>query len=136
MGKPTGFLEWQRVPLPRRDRRERVRDSREIYLPRAEEESRRQAGRCMDCGVPFCQSRCPLGNVIPDWNHLVYRLIEDHVRLTGSPLGNRLLDNWETMVGHFVKVMPLEYKRVLAERRRGRRTIEPPRLTVINGAGG
>ncbi len=65
---------------------------------------------------------------------LVYGLIEDHVRATGSPLGNRLLDNWEMMVRHFVKVMPLEYKRVLAERRRARRvSTGHPRLTVLPG---
>ena len=51
----------------------------------------------------------------------VYALIEDHVRATGSPLGNRILDSWEMMVGHFVKVLPLDYKRVLAERRAARR---------------
>ncbi len=72
MGKPTGFLEWQRVAIPKRDKRERIGDWREILLPRAPEESRHQAGRCMDCGVPFCQAKCPLGNLIPDWNHLVW----------------------------------------------------------------
>jgi glutamate synthase (NADPH/NADH) small chain len=73
MGKPTGFLEWDRAPLPKRDKRDRIRDWREILLPRALDESRQQAGRCMDCGVPFCQNKCPLGNLIPDWNHLVYK---------------------------------------------------------------
>ncbi len=72
MGKPTGFLEWQRVAIPKRDKRERIGDWREILLPRAPDESRHQAGRCMDCGVPFCQAKCPLGNLIPDWNHLVW----------------------------------------------------------------
>ena len=72
MGKPTGFLEWQRVPIPKRDKRERIGDWREILLPRAPDESRHQAGRCMDCGVPFCQNKCPLGNLVPDWNHLVW----------------------------------------------------------------
>jgi glutamate synthase (NADPH) small chain len=72
MGKPTGFLEWQRVAIPKRDKRERIGDWREILLPRAADESRHQAGRCMDCGVPFCQAKCPLGNLIPDWNHLVW----------------------------------------------------------------
>jgi glutamate synthase (NADPH/NADH) large chain len=69
---------------------------------------------------------------------LVYGLIEDHVHATGSPLGNRILDNWEMMVGHFIKVMPLEYKRVLAERRRRRASTGPgqPRLAVIPGGGG
>jgi glutamate synthase (NADPH) large chain len=52
---------------------------------------------------------------------LLYALIEDHVRATGSPLANRILDNWEMMVGHFVKVLPLDYKRVLAERRAARK---------------
>jgi glutamate synthase (NADPH/NADH) small chain len=73
MGKPTGFLEAPRVSPARRDRRERLRDWNEVYLPQAEELTRQQAGRCMDCGVPFCQSGCPLTNIIPDWNDLVYR---------------------------------------------------------------
>jgi glutamate synthase (NADPH) small chain len=73
MGKPTGFLEAPRVAPARRDKRERIRDWNEVYLPQAEELTRQQAGRCMDCGVPFCQSGCPLGNIIPDWNDLVYR---------------------------------------------------------------
>ncbi|HUS63285.1 MAG TPA: glutamate synthase large subunit [Kofleriaceae bacterium] len=65
---------------------------------------------------------------------LVYGLIEEHVRTTGSPLGNRILDNWESMVGHFVKVMPLDYKRVLAERKAARRPItRPPRLALVPG---
>jgi glutamate synthase (NADPH/NADH) small chain len=72
MGKTTGFIEWQRVAIPKRDKRERIGDWQEILLPRAPDESRHQAGRCMDCGVPFCQSKCPLGNLIPDWNHLVW----------------------------------------------------------------
>ena len=73
MGKTTGFLEAPRISPARRDRRERIRDWREVYLPQAEELTRQQAGRCMDCGVPFCQSGCPLGNIIPDWNDLIYR---------------------------------------------------------------
>jgi glutamate synthase (NADPH/NADH) large chain len=60
---------------------------------------------------------------------MVYGMIESHVRHTGSPLGNRILDNWELMVPHFVKVMPIEYKRVLAERRAARRG--PPKLSVV-----
>jgi glutamate synthase (NADPH/NADH) small chain len=73
MGKPTGFTEWSRVPAPKRDKRERLQDSREFVLPLAPEEAKRQAGRCMDCGVPFCQQGCPLGNPIPDFNDAVYR---------------------------------------------------------------
>jgi len=65
---------------------------------------------------------------------LLYALIEDHVRATASPLGNRILDNWEMMLGHFVKVLPLDYKRVLAERRAQRRaTTARPRLAIVPG---
>ena len=73
MGKVTGFMEFGRARLARRAVDERVRDWREVYRPIPAEPLRQQAARCMDCGVPFCQSGCPLGNVIPDWNDLVYR---------------------------------------------------------------
>jgi glutamate synthase (NADPH/NADH) small chain len=73
MGKPTGFQEWTRVPAPKRDKAERLGDSRELVLPLPPEEAKRQAGRCMDCGVPFCQQGCPLGNPIPDFNDAVWR---------------------------------------------------------------
>jgi len=66
---------------------------------------------------------------------LVYGMIEDHVRYTGSPLGNRILDNWDGMIPHFVKVMPVDYKRVLDARREARRARTPTgqRLTVLPG---
>ncbi len=73
MGKVTGFLEIQRKKPPARPVAERVRDWKEVYLPYPEDELRKQAARCMDCGVPFCHQGCPLGNLIPDWNDLVYR---------------------------------------------------------------
>jgi glutamate synthase (NADPH/NADH) small chain len=73
MGKPTGFLEHAREPIPHRPVEERVRDWREVQADFSEEQARTQGARCMDCGVPFCNSGCPLGNVIPDWNDLVYR---------------------------------------------------------------
>jgi glutamate synthase (NADPH/NADH) small chain len=73
MGKPTGFMEWSRVPAPKRAKDERLGDSREFSLPLAPDESKRQAGRCMDCGVPVCHQGCPLGNLIPDFNDAVYR---------------------------------------------------------------
>ncbi|MCY1044395.1 glutamate synthase subunit beta [Corallococcus sp. bb12-1] len=73
MGKPTGFVEWPRVHAPKREKAERLEDWRELHLPLAAEESKRQAGRCMDCGVPFCHQGCPLGNLIPDFNDAVYR---------------------------------------------------------------
>ena len=73
MGKPTGFFEFARRVAPRRPVDERLRDWKEVYLPIADETLRRQGARCMDCGVPFCHQGCPLGNLIPDWNDLVYR---------------------------------------------------------------
>ncbi len=73
MGKPTGFKEIARETRPRREVNLRVSDWQEIYLPLSEEKLRNQGARCMDCGVPFCNHGCPLGNQIPDWNDLVYR---------------------------------------------------------------
>ncbi len=72
MGSTSGFKEFERVPMPRRDQRERLNDWREIYLKWDESAARRQAARCMDCGVPFCNDGCPLGNLIPEFNDLVY----------------------------------------------------------------
>jgi glutamate synthase (NADPH/NADH) small chain len=75
MGKPTGFLEYTRQGPPRRPVDQRVRDWNEVYweekfpMVRVQE----QGARCMDCGIPFCHQGCPLGNMIPDWNDLVYR---------------------------------------------------------------
>src|SRR6202044_1725654 len=72
MGKVTGFLEIQREQMTRRKPEERVRDWFEIYDPFPEEKQREQGARCMDCGVPFCHTGCPVNNLIPDWNDLVY----------------------------------------------------------------
>ncbi len=73
MGKPTGFLEFERVLPTRRPAEERVKDWFEIYqdFPRASVQQ--QGARCMECGVPFCHTGCPVNNHIPDWNDLVYR---------------------------------------------------------------
>ena len=73
MGDPKGFLTTPRAKLPRRPVAERLGDYRYVYQPLPLAEVRAQAGRCMDCGVPFCNPGCPLGNLIPDWNDLVYR---------------------------------------------------------------
>jgi glutamate synthase (NADPH/NADH) small chain len=73
MGKATGFLEVARLKQPARPVVERLRDWRAVYLPYEPQALRGQAARCMDCGVPFCHSGCPLGNLIPSWNDLVYR---------------------------------------------------------------
>jgi glutamate synthase (NADPH/NADH) small chain len=73
LGKPTGFMEFPRETPTRRPIPERVNDWREVYNPFPEEKLRAQGARCMDCGIPFCHQGCPLGNLIPDWNDLVYR---------------------------------------------------------------
>ncbi|MDA3874816.1 MAG: glutamate synthase subunit beta [Kiritimatiellae bacterium] len=72
MGKITGFMEATRELPKKRRVEERIRDYKELYLPVPEEKKREQAGRCMNCGIPFCHTGCPLGNLIPDWNDLVY----------------------------------------------------------------
>jgi glutamate synthase (NADPH) small chain len=73
MGKPTGFIEIRRKKHPTRPVAERVQDWREVYLRYADGDLAAQGARCMDCGIPFCHQGCPLGNLIPDWNDLVYR---------------------------------------------------------------
>ena len=72
MGKATGFLEIQREQPTRRKVEDRLVDWFEIYNPFPEEKQREQGARCMDCGVPFCHTGCPVNNLIPDWNDLVY----------------------------------------------------------------
>lgn len=73
MGKLTGFLEYEREDAPKRPILERVRDWREFELPVLQDKLRAQGARCMDCGIPFCNTGCPLGNLIPDWNDHVFR---------------------------------------------------------------
>ena len=73
MGKATGFLEWGRELPERRPVPVRLRDWNEVYEDFDADTLAQQAGRCMDCGIPFCNNCCPLGNLIPDWNDFVYR---------------------------------------------------------------
>jgi glutamate synthase (NADPH/NADH) small chain len=75
MGKVTGFMEYRKKSVPYRDALERQKDFGEIFTVAEEEHLRRQGARCMDCGVPFCQSEsgCPIDNLIPEWNDLVYQ---------------------------------------------------------------
>ncbi len=82
MGKPTGFMEYKREIPTDREPNERIRDWNEFHLPMPEEALRTQGARCMDCGIPFCHtgllisgmaSGCPINNLIPEWNDLVYR---------------------------------------------------------------
>ena len=73
MGKVTGFIEYGRETPGRRPPAERINDWFEVYQDFPEDKVRTQGARCMDCGVPFCHTGCPLNNIIPDWNDLVYR---------------------------------------------------------------
>src|SRR3989449_7045490 len=73
MGKITGFIESKREAPKRRPVAERVHDWQEVSLPFEADKLQKQGARCMDCGIPFCHQGCPLGNLIPDWNDLVYR---------------------------------------------------------------
>ncbi|QYK44646.1 MAG: glutamate synthase subunit beta [Xanthobacteraceae bacterium] len=73
MGKITGFLEIEREDRPYRPVEERIKHYREFVEPLSEKETRDQAARCMDCGIPYCHNGCPVNNQIPDWNDLVYR---------------------------------------------------------------
>ncbi|WP_454598219.1 glutamate synthase subunit beta [Qipengyuania sp. SM2507] len=72
MGKQTGFLEYARRDRDYLDPTERVKNYDEFAVPMGEAELREQAARCMDCGIPFCHTGCPVNNIIPDWNNLVY----------------------------------------------------------------
>jgi glutamate synthase (NADPH/NADH) small chain len=73
MGKPTGFLEIQRHDRPYLKVKERLRTWQEFVQPLPDAEVSKQGARCMDCGIPFCHQGCPVNNMIPDWNNLVYR---------------------------------------------------------------
>ena len=73
MGKPTGFIEYQRLSEASIPTSERIRNYREFILHLSDDEAKVQGARCMDCGIPFCQSGCPVNNIIPDWNDLVFR---------------------------------------------------------------
>jgi glutamate synthase (NADPH/NADH) small chain len=73
MGDPKGFLKVAREEEDDRPIEERVQDWQELVVPAADQQVRAQASRCMDCGIPFCHQGCPLGNLIPEWNDLVYR---------------------------------------------------------------
>src|SRR5689334_9413676 len=72
MADVTGFLTHDRQLPARRPVEIRLRDWREVYQPADDTVTRQQASRCMDCGIPFCHNGCPLGNLIPEWNDLVY----------------------------------------------------------------
>lgn len=73
MGDPKGFMNTAREVPKRRPVDVRIKDWREVYEPQSFEHLQKQAGRCMDCGIPFCHNGCPLGNLIPEWNDLIHR---------------------------------------------------------------
>jgi glutamate synthase (NADPH/NADH) small chain len=73
MGKITGFVEFKRAKQPYRPVKERIKDWKQVMLPYPDDDLKKQGARCMDCGIPFCHQGCPLGNVIPDWNDLIFR---------------------------------------------------------------
>ncbi len=73
MGKPTGFMEFERVERTYEPVDERIKSWKEFVVPLSEGETKQQAARCMDCGIPYCHTGCPVNNQIPDWNDLVYR---------------------------------------------------------------
>ncbi|MDZ7695158.1 MAG: hypothetical protein U5K69_29250 [Balneolaceae bacterium] len=82
MGKPTGFMEFDRQTIPYKKPEERIQEWDEFYVKLNETELQKQGARCMDCGIPFCQAGieqngkalgCPINNLIPEWNDLVYR---------------------------------------------------------------
>jgi len=88
MGKPTGFLEFKRELPKTKDSKERIKDYKEIYLDFGEHKILDQAARCMDCGVPFCHSGCPLGNIIPEFNDAVYHKDWDKAYMILSSTNN------------------------------------------------
>src|SRR5260370_38626552 len=82
MGKVTGFLEFQRLEEAHPAPEQRKKHYREFILRLTEEEAKVQGARCMDCGTPFCMSGCPVNNMIPDFNDLVYK--QDWQRASGT----------------------------------------------------
>ncbi|PZT90393.1 MAG: glutamate synthase [Citromicrobium sp.] len=72
MGKETGFLEYEREDRTYADPAERLTNYKEFVVPHAKDALQKQAARCMNCGIPYCHNGCPVNNIIPDWNHLVY----------------------------------------------------------------
>ena len=73
MGKITGFIDFSLKDRDSRPVTDRTKDYNEFVLPLPQEELRKQGGRCMDCGIPYCHQGCPVNNIIPDWNDLVYK---------------------------------------------------------------
>jgi glutamate synthase (NADPH/NADH) small chain len=128
MGKLGGFLQIKRHGVPQRDPGERAHDYREFLLQRPVEELRDQGARCMDCGVPFCHNGCPLGNLIPDWNDLVY-----HDRFRDAIAQLHATNNFPEFTGRLCPA-PCEAACVLEIREGDSVTIKQIENSIINRA--
>ncbi len=128
MGKLGGFLKIERAGVPYRDPDQRAHDYREFMLTRPVPELQAQGARCMDCGVPFCHNGCPLGNLIPDWNDLVYR---DRFKDAIAQL--HATNNFPEFTGRLCPA-PCEAACVLEIREGDAVTIKQIELAIINRA--
>jgi glutamate synthase (NADPH/NADH) small chain len=128
MGKLGGFLQIERHGVPYRDPAERARDYKEFLITRPEAELRDQGARCMDCGVPFCHNGCPLGNLIPDWNDLVY-----HDRWRDAIAQLHATNNFPEFTGRLCPA-PCEAACVLEIREGDAVTIKQIENSIINRA--
>src|SRR5690242_9431763 len=128
MGKLGGFLAIERHGVPYRDSAERAHDYREFLVTRPVAELRDQGARCMDCGVPFCHNGCPLGNLIPDWNDLVY-----HDRFRDAIAQLHATNNFPEFTGRLCPA-PCEAACVLEIREGDAVTIKQIENSIINRA--
>ncbi len=126
MGKLGGFLQIERHGIPYRDPVERAHDYREFQLQRPVRELREQGARCMDCGVPFCHNGCPLGNLIPDWNDLVY-----HDRFADAIVQLHATNNFPEFTGRLCPA-PCEAACVLEIREGDAVTIKQIENAIVN----
>ncbi len=128
MGELGGFLQIERHGIPYRDPVERAHDYREFLLTRPVGELREQGARCMDCGVPFCHNGCPLGNLIPDWNDLVYR-----DRWLDAIVALHATNNFPELTGRLCPA-PCEAACVLEIRENDAVTIKQIELAIVDRA--
>ena len=120
MGSATGFLDVVRIENPYRSEESRLGDFEDLHIAQGCEARCAQASRCMNCGVPFCQSGfgCPLHNLIPEWNDLLCRgqerealerLLEMHAKATGSQKAREILEHFSDWLPKFKAVISDEY---------------------------
>jgi glutamate synthase (NADPH/NADH) small chain len=128
MGKLGGFLQIERHGIPQRDPAERAHDYKEFLITRPTVELREQGARCMDCGVPFCHNGCPLGNLIPDWNDLVY-----HDRFEDAIAQLHATNNFPEFTGRLCPA-PCEASCVLEIREGDAVTIKQIERAIVNRA--